>query len=728
MSNSSFSDDEPKTNPWTEDLLGFKPFSERLSSSIIGLNIPNGYVIGLQGSWGSGKSTALNFVKAFIDKNNTETIDETKKITIIDFKPWIVSGHQDLIASFFKIITEKLATKNDAWKKDGKKVLRALKENVDPLVDAVATVGLVLAPGLGAGSKIASAVAKKTLGSTLDGWLAEPSLQSAYEDLYDKISNAGSKFLVVIDDIDRLDKSEIRSVMQMVKTVGRLPNVIYLLSYDRNIVWPALDEISSRTRNGPNYAEKIVQQEINLPTPSRNNLFRILDAEIGFLADVTPNSARWFDIVRHGIHRWIRYPRDVARFANALKFSWPAVGGEMDPQDLIAMEGLRLFEQNIFNWIRNNRDFLLHEGRFLHLSKNEEDQFVKRMIESIDPEDRYDQISLLCILFPPKAKLLREKHNHSVDELYYQLAKRRGIGTKGGFDTYFSLFPSSKMVAKSSVDNFVAGKSDINLMLTISDEYIDKTDDFGAPLIDEFLNELQYRFYGSDGEEPTITLIQALTRIGEKIQNIEVAVQSLSMPPRVRLELLLTDLIERFSGERKFSVIQSVFEMSESLSLLCGLWLHLGKSLKIFPQTGPISDNIVSKEELDSLGSILLTLIEDKNRLKTLSEEPVFHDLFLVWSHLTQPDAVENWILKTVPRDPIIIYKIARTQLGYSVEGSGRRYHFSSRDFPPYYPAQALIGFCKTWLGKGVFDDDQTLAVRAFQEGIERNSATLQQP
>jgi predicted KAP-like P-loop ATPase len=49
-------------------------------------------------------------------------------------------------------------------------------------------------------------------------------------------------FLVIIDEIDRLDRSEIRSTMQTVKTVGKLPNVVYLLAYDRKIVWAALDD------------------------------------------------------------------------------------------------------------------------------------------------------------------------------------------------------------------------------------------------------------------------------------------------------------------------------------------------------------------------------------------------------------------------------------------------------------------------------------------------------
>jgi predicted KAP-like P-loop ATPase len=110
----ALSDDAPKENPWRDDRLGFKPFAERLSKVILNLRAPNGYVVGLHGEWGSGKSTAINFVKAFLDKHNQEVETDAERIHVIDFRPWIVSGHQDLIGAFFKILSEDLRTKRDS--------------------------------------------------------------------------------------------------------------------------------------------------------------------------------------------------------------------------------------------------------------------------------------------------------------------------------------------------------------------------------------------------------------------------------------------------------------------------------------------------------------------------------------------------------------------------------------------------------------------------------------
>ena len=78
----------------------------------------------------------------------------------------------------------------------------------------------------------------------IDKFLAEPSLQTAYDELKMSLQKSEKRFLVIIDDLDRLQNDEIRAIMQMVKTVGKLPNVIYLLAYDRAIVW----KVSSTTK------------------------------------------------------------------------------------------------------------------------------------------------------------------------------------------------------------------------------------------------------------------------------------------------------------------------------------------------------------------------------------------------------------------------------------------------------------------------------------------------
>ena len=73
----------------------------------------DGLVMGLYGPWGSGKSTAVNFVI-----NAIEELPETDRPVVVNFNPWWFGGHEDLIRRFFdqlmivlkrrSVITEKV--------------------------------------------------------------------------------------------------------------------------------------------------------------------------------------------------------------------------------------------------------------------------------------------------------------------------------------------------------------------------------------------------------------------------------------------------------------------------------------------------------------------------------------------------------------------------------------------------------------------------------------------
>ena len=64
-----------------------------------------------------------------------------------------------------------------------------------------------------------------------------------------------------------------------------------------------------------------------------------------------------------GVAPEMRTPRDVARFTNSLAVTWPAVAGEVDPADFIALEVLRLLHPDIYRAIRQSKDRLCNLAR-----------------------------------------------------------------------------------------------------------------------------------------------------------------------------------------------------------------------------------------------------------------------------------------------------------------------------------------------------------------------------
>jgi hypothetical protein len=667
-------DDLPKDNPWRDDRLGFQPFADLLSKVITGLRVPNGYVIGLHGEWGSGKSTALNFVKAYIEKHNGEAPPDGERIHIIDFRPWIVSGHQDLVAAFFKVLAENLRSTRANWvRRQFTRAAALAKGGTDPLLDAVATVAVTVDPSAGVASKAVAMVAKKSVGGMMDKFLTGPSLQTAYENLKRQLSKSGKRFLITIDDLDRLQDDEIRTIMQMVKTVGRLPNVVYVLAYDRAIVWRALDREWERV--GPKFAEKIVQQEIELPRPSKEALLSMLDAELAFLPSTSTSTLRWQYIVRDGVRRWVRHPRDALRLANAVKFSWPALAGEIDAQDLFAMEGLRLFDAAAFDWVRWNRDFLFSEGRFVLADEPTKEAAVKNLRDRLSEGTGEEVMCVLSALFPSRSKLFQGA-NTPATEQHYEVVKRRGIGCQAGYDAYFGLHPSPDAIPKREIDGLIEQLTDERAIADVLDRFANRKDKQGHPIIGELLEELRFRFQGQSPAVPTQALLDALFHQGDQILGIERKGDLFELSPRSQMSILVAELLRLWGPADAADQLKLAFEKSTSPAFSAAVFADRAREHGLMPSSSAPPPLII-KADLNELGAILLHLIERAADEGTLANAPFYWDIVRSWKLIGDSGKAKVWISAGMERSADFLAKVTKGFVAYSTSNTRREYSMS---------------------------------------------------
>ncbi|BBO06577.1 NTPase [Bradyrhizobium ottawaense] len=712
-------DDAPKNNPWQEDRLGFKPFTERLARVILSLEAPTGYVVGLHGEWGSGKSTAINFVKAFLEKSNAEIDDDAKRIEVLEFRPWIVSGHQDLITAFFKVLSEKLpGARRSGWLE---RQLRWMRGASDPVLDAVATVAVVIDPSGGVASKTAAKLAGTTLNSAIDHFLKEPSLQAAYDKLHALLQAKQKRFLVIIDDLDRLRKDEIRSIMQMVKTVGRLPNVIYFLSYDREIVWDALDEGIAAERRGPNFGEKIVQQEIELPRPFQDDLLQLLDSEVAFLTASTPQSSRWMFMVRDGVRRWMRQPRDVQRLANAVKFSWPALKGEIDPQDLLIMEGLRLFDERVFDWIRWSRDWLFGEGRFLMADDEIRKGALAPFLDQISTESREQVLQLLGALFPSRAKLFGP--TVATHEYYPEVVRRRGIGCQAGYDAYFTLYPSPNEVPAQALDLLMQGLHDRAFVVETIEIYIGKKDRSQLTMVGRLLQELSVRFSGRNPSTPTQSLLDALFDVGEKILQIDWQPGQFRASPQSCWAGLVSDVLLAWGTVEAGVHLERSFREAKSISLCASVFVARARELgKI---SGGAGDRArITEETLVSLGAILLTKLRKGAESGALLSAPRPWDVVRAWKYLGDASEVRVWLNSGISDSAPFMSAITEAFVSYVIGSEPRQYSMSELPDAEVYDLKGMSDAARKHLQGHGLGEDARNRIGVVADAIERHLAS----
>jgi predicted KAP-like P-loop ATPase len=338
--------DAPIQSPH-EDKYGIDPFARSLARSIESVTSPEGIVIALYGPWGSGKSSAVNLVL-----HHLKPAEEAGKLTIVRFNPWWFSGAESLTLAYFEALQAAFAeTKPDTIKSAIKLLGRRLSRR-GPLLGAVVDM---LTAGFGGRAVEATA---EWVGDVLGD---EQPIEAAYSTLVNELHKQSSRFLIVIDDIDRLSPDEALLVFRLVKSVGRLPNVIYLLAFDRSLAERIINE--RFPSEGPNYLEKIVQAGFDLPPPDVDELRQVVLAAAEAIGCAPKGSeekatVRFMNLFYDVVAPYLSTPRDAIRMTNILNVTWPAVKEEADPADFLSVQALRLFEPAVFGAIREHPTLL----------------------------------------------------------------------------------------------------------------------------------------------------------------------------------------------------------------------------------------------------------------------------------------------------------------------------------------------------------------------------------
>jgi predicted KAP-like P-loop ATPase len=436
--------DQPISVP-SEDRFGIDPFAAALAKSILKIKSPTGSVIALNGPWGSGKSSALNLIRHHLDGSV-----QAGEIAVIDFTCWWFRGEEALALAFFRELYAGLSPTL------GEKLKKSLPKLGARLLKAGAVLGGAadLAGAGGVGGVAGGAM--EWLGGLIQ---QEEGVEKLHAELSKALAEQPRRFLVVIDDIDRLSPDEALLIFRLVKSVGRLPNVMYLRVYDRQLAEKIVSE--RFPSEGPHYLEKIVQAAFELPEPMATDVHRHLFAQIGSICGELPDDRvlRFMNLFYEGVAPEMRTPRDVARFTNSLAVTWPAVAGEVDPADFIALEVLRLLHPDIYRAVRQSKD------RLCNLARNDRDDGRARAEEYEDLLLRSSEgvqcdrlRRTLMRIFPVLESVWSNMHYGA--DFGRQWAAERRVCSPSHFDAYFRFAIGTEVLSASELDALIAKAPD----------------------------------------------------------------------------------------------------------------------------------------------------------------------------------------------------------------------------------------------------------------------------
>lgn len=332
----SLGSDIPKSTP-EEDALGYAPFARQIAKAIRTTPSPQGLIMAIHGPWGSGKSTLLNFVK-----HELSSLPDNEKVIVVDFNPWWFNDKNHLVGQFLGRFHSALKLDPNALQRIGN-----LMGEYNTALATTAATSLSVPWAAGGVAWLLGKFRAKTQDV--------PELKAKIAAV---LKNFERRILFVVDDIDRLTPDEIRELFKVIKALADFPNVVYLLSFDRHVVHLALEKALGV--DGAAYLEKIVQVPFSLPSVDRGRLrklfFKNMDALLTICVGNKFDSSYWQNVYLEGIDQFILKPRDVVRLTNALFVSYPAVAGEVNFADFVALESLRVFEPRMYELVRDNRE------------------------------------------------------------------------------------------------------------------------------------------------------------------------------------------------------------------------------------------------------------------------------------------------------------------------------------------------------------------------------------
>ncbi len=233
----------------------------------------------------------------------------------------------------------------------------------------------------------------------------EELLSSLHKALEQKDAKESKKrILIVLDDLDRLDSNEVLAMFRLIKTFGNLPNIMFLLVYDNDIVSAIVEKHFPESKG--NYLDKFIQLQVDIMPPKRVAIIEQLKNRVLCLiektreelddASLSTNKIVFEDIdlsneqngnsiklnklnLEDLIARYIKTPRELNLIAMATSCSWMKCNKLICLRDLVALEILKRYEKKHYRSLFDVTDELELKKDYTGLNKDKLQNTQKRL-------------------------------------------------------------------------------------------------------------------------------------------------------------------------------------------------------------------------------------------------------------------------------------------------------------------------------------------------------------
>lgn len=690
-----------------EDFLDRKDFATNISNAILNYSDADNssLTIGLYGKWGSGKTSIINMI--------TENLESKENIIIVQFEPWIFSDTQQLISNFFKAFAK--AVKHKDYADEAKKI----GEELETYATFFQPISLIPEATVSVLSLVSSKVFG-SIGRAIKKWgeLKNKSLSDTKLSIEKHLQKLNKKILIIVDDIDRLNNTEIRQIFQMIKVLGNFPNTIYLSSMDKDVVVNALSEVQKG--DGSEYLEKIINVPFIVPSISNEEvhkfLFMKLDEIIKNEDDESFDKNYWGNVYNSGYKHFFKNIRDIVRYINVLRFNYGVLKNKVNLVDLMASTALQVFEPKIFESIKANKDLFvgsIPENRYGGDSIKEKiKSFIEESYKNLQVLSKEAYLDLLKELFVK----IKEAHSntHYVGSSS-QCRKDAKMCSEAYFDTYFTMVLNEKELSSYEMKGYIK---------KIADEERFKQDILQLNeqnKITGFLEKLQ-DFTSTDiPKESFQPLINVLMDIGDSFPIGDKGM--FSFGNSMQIMRIFHQLLRRIEDKKeRFEIIKIAMEKAEnSISVMTeDVGIHMQEHGEYTKEAQPESQLTIKKEDLFILKEVVLSKISTWTERYNLLEHERALSILYVWLRLNEEKARE-YVSKQIQEDSnLLLFLKLFISYGYSQSGDytmHKNQSYDSSGIAKFIEIETIIERIK-----GIQLNEDEIAVYSIENFITQNN------
>jgi len=385
--------DKPIVN-LEQDSLNIQKYANSLSKFIRNSDTP--ITIGLQGEWGTGKTSLMSLLLENFNEDGKEREIATSWVNTWEYS--LFKGASETTPAVLSGMLEKLRDENsDIWTiKDiaADKVKKATK-----FLSGLANQVIANQTGVNVKEAARDSSTEKNVAHIVE---IKNLIASIINELIEHSKNKIQKVVFFVDDLDRIPPTDAVEVLESLKNIFDIPKCVFILAIDYDVVVKGLEskfgkKTKENEREFRSFFDKIIQVPFTMPVGAYD-ITTFLKTKLNDLGVepvfIEASIGQITKIVRYTVGN---NPRSLKRYLNTFSL----INQIMDDDDenekddnniilLFAVLGIQVSYPQIFRLLTQNPDYLSWNEKFgnkigLDLSK------IKDNIESVGESDLTDE-------------------------------------------------------------------------------------------------------------------------------------------------------------------------------------------------------------------------------------------------------------------------------------------------------------------------------------------------